>query len=273
MKDQDLALPHALGWIEPHVSVRVLEPIYTKFDEVVPVGLLGRIESVSPAAKAIRMETQPDLVHLTLSFTSAQAATAIVNISAQDLLAPGRFEILWPWLFSSYPDFELFPVAAPPMLEEAIRYSGISDFVAFFWEPSGDEACFSDGMTTLCGAGHWGYLGFVNHPSVYLLIFTKGYDFGSSEESARHWLLLERKTRRLWVGNRGRVEQFLRANALRHHLDQMLVIPSDLTSEQFIEIVERRFQNSEPSIQEIQAAIEREAQTVQQLRIWLDTKL
>jgi hypothetical protein len=85
----------------------------------------------------------------------------------------------------------------PPMLEAAIGYAGAARLVAFHWQPAGDEACYDDGQTSLCGA-HWpAYLAYTQHPAVWPHLAL--YDFGSSEEPARHWLLLDRATRQLYA--------------------------------------------------------------------------
>jgi len=57
------------------------------------------------------------------------------------------------------------PIPVPPQLETALGYEGDARFVAFYWEPAGDEAMYDDGR--ISGTGCWtGYLAYVDHPAV-----------------------------------------------------------------------------------------------------------
>jgi len=92
----------------------------------------------------------------------------------------------------------------PPMLEEAIGYSStfmgklpMMRFVAFYWG-GGDEVMFDDGATS--ATGDWGpYLHYVCHYRVAPLL--QAYDFGSSEDEPRHYLLLDREARQLYAAS------------------------------------------------------------------------
>jgi hypothetical protein len=86
------------------------------------------------------------------------------------------------------------PVPVPPMLEQALDYPGQARLVAFFWTPSSDEAMYDDGKCS--GVGDWmAYLAFVKHPLVEP--YLRPFDLGSSEDEARHWLVLDREARAL----------------------------------------------------------------------------
>ena len=88
------------------------------------------------------------------------------------------------------------PVPVPPMLEQALDYCGKARLVAFYWSPLGDEAMYDDGLRS--GVVDWNaYLAFVQHPLVEPHLFP--FDLGSSEEEARHWLVLDREARTLSV--------------------------------------------------------------------------
>ncbi len=97
------------------------------------------------------------------------------------------------------PQLTLTPLDAPvpPMLEAAIGYDGPARWVAFFWQSAGDEACWDDGRSSLCGANWGAYLAYTQHRAVWPHLAL--YDFGSSDEPARHWLVLDRETRRLYA--------------------------------------------------------------------------
>src|SRR5262245_28588093 len=93
------------------------------------------------------------------------------------------------------------------MLEEALGYTRQARWVAFYWEPCGDELIYSDG--TVSADGSWyAWLTFVHHRRIAPALTP--YHFGSSEEEAVHWLLLDRETRTLCVGTRATVSHFLR---------------------------------------------------------------
>src|SRR5512143_2300555 len=82
----------------------------------------------------------------------------------------------------------LMGIPVPHMLEAALGYAGDSRYVAFWWEPAGDELGWDDGRSSTVGAANWyAWLMFVQHPSVepYLL----PYELGSSDTEALHALV------------------------------------------------------------------------------------
>lgn len=98
------------------------------------------------------------------------------------------------------------PVKLPEPFEEALDYPGQLRWVAFYWEPCGDEAVYDDGICS--GDGNWdGFLQFVRHPSV--APWLSPYDLGSSDSEARHWLLCNLETRETYVGEKELVRSFL----------------------------------------------------------------
>ena len=98
------------------------------------------------------------------------------------------------------------PLKLPGSFEEALGYQGNLRWVAFYWEPCGDEAVFDDGFCS--GDGNWwGFLQFVRHPSV--APWLSPYDLGSSDSEAKHWLLCDLESREAYVGERELVRSFL----------------------------------------------------------------
>lgn len=93
------------------------------------------------------------------------------------------------------PAFRRLDVPVPPMLEAAIGYSGPGRFVAFTWG-AGDEAYLDDGQLSATANGE-PYLLFRQHRAVWPGL--AGYDFGSEEAPAEHFLLLDRLTRLLYA--------------------------------------------------------------------------
>ena len=79
----------------------------------------------------------------------------------------------------------------------ALEYAGAARYVAIFWEPGGDEACWAEGRDMLVGAG-W---------RAYLALLDANFDWkhrdyevlGSSDTRATHWLVIDRETERAWM--------------------------------------------------------------------------
>ena len=92
------------------------------------------------------------------------------------------------------------PFALPPHFLAAFGYHGGRRFVALFWEPSGDEACYDDGRSYACGlSDNWLFLDFVHRPEVSLWLDANGINLGSSDESAQHWLLVDGGTGEIYA--------------------------------------------------------------------------
>ena len=93
-------------------------------------------------------------------------------------------------------DLLALDLGVPPMLEAALGYDGPARWAAFWWEPCGDEARWSDGRVT-AGADWYAWRTFVEHPPIQASL--AAYELGSSETPATHTLLLDRDERRLFV--------------------------------------------------------------------------
>jgi hypothetical protein len=84
------------------------------------------------------------------------------------------------------------PFRLPPDFLASFGYHGGGRFVALFWEPSGDEACYDDGRTYACGCCHnWLYLDFTRRPAVRAWLDGNGVNLGNSDEPATHWLVVD----------------------------------------------------------------------------------
>ena len=102
----------------------------------------------------------------------------------------------------------LTPLIAPvpPMLAKAMGYSGDARYVSFHWTPAGDEAYYSDGHSG--GTGEWqGFLAYVHHPAVSP--YLGEYDLGSSDNEAKHALILDREKLELFIAPVKEAEKFL----------------------------------------------------------------
>lgn len=99
-------------------------------------------------------------------------------------------------------------LTVPPGFEAALGYAGDRRYVAFYWSPIGDELMYTDGETSADGE-YSAWLLWSRHITVAPAL--TGFDFGSSEAPARHWLLFDRQDRRVYAGDAGQVEAFLAA--------------------------------------------------------------
>lgn len=122
-------------------------------------------------------------------------------------------------------------IPVPPGLAEAIGYRGEARWVAFHWEPCGDESFYDDGQSSGTGSP-WAYLAFVRHAVVAPEIAP--YDLGSSDSEARECLVLDRGEELLYAAPVRSARQFLveqhpplpeltaeELSALRDHLDSL----------------------------------------------------
>jgi hypothetical protein len=93
--------------------------------------------------------------------------------------------------------FDRLPIPAPPILCETVGYPGQARFAAVYWTPDGDDLMFTDGH--ISADGNWyAWLTIVQHPIMAIHLYP--YDFGSSDNEAKHWLLIDRETNEIYVG-------------------------------------------------------------------------
>ena len=104
--------------------------------------------------------------------------------------------------------FNLIPIQIPPIFETALGYTGKQPFVAFWWQPAGDELCYCDGSTCLYGANHLIWIKFITHPLINYLL--KSYNLGSSSGNATHRLLVDGINRKIYVGSISNIDCFLK---------------------------------------------------------------
>jgi hypothetical protein len=87
------------------------------------------------------------------------------------------------------------PFRLPPGFLGTFGYPGGRRLVALYWEPSGDEACYDDGVSYACGlSDNWLFLGFIRQADVRRWLDENGLNLGSSDEPASHWLIADALT-------------------------------------------------------------------------------
>lgn len=98
------------------------------------------------------------------------------------------------------------PIPVPPAFAETLGYPGDSRYVAFYWTPVGDELMYSDGQ--ISGTGDDApWLLWTRHLAVAPALL--GFDIGSSDAQATHWLLLDRQEACFYLGTAPAVAHFL----------------------------------------------------------------
>jgi hypothetical protein len=107
------------------------------------------------------------------------------------------------------------PFRVTPDFLTRFGYRGGRRFVALFWEPCGDEACYDDGISYACGlCDNRLYLAFIRRPEVQRWLDENGIHLGSSDETARHWLVVDAGTGEVYATHR----HDARATLLRQRL-------------------------------------------------------
>lgn len=145
------------------------------------------------------------------------------------------------------------PIKLPWSFDDALGYHGGFRWVAFFWEPCGDEAMYDDGF---CSADcNWeGFLKFTHHPNVRPWLYD--YNLGSTEDAADHWLLCDLQERDVLVGDRAEVKARLIEEASKYvpggvPADSRVVIPKEELGELLEEIRTKMQEVPAPSMAEI----------------------
>lgn len=182
----------------------------------------------------------------------------------------------WEQIENFIPGFTLLEMPAPPMLEDAFGYEcrEANDvypecrYVAFCWW--GSKLAYSDGQI-MSNTSYHGWLMMIRHPAFIPIAFT--WDFGSDDGPAHHRLLIDRKTRLMFVGSAREVEAFLQERQ-RPRFPEM--------SQQEVEALEKAVLENFQSIEfkrvtldagamaSIHKRMEEEFRHVCELRNWLD---
>ena len=186
-------------------------------------------------------------------------------------------------------------VPVPPNLEEALGYDGKARYVAFYWEPAGDEAMFDDGRIST--EADWrALLIYLRHPTTEPLFVlscwecqgrgttnqlenepcpTCGgagvlpFNIGNSEQEADYWLILDRQERKLYTAPVATACRFL-----QKQWPPLRPLPTE-DQERIITTIAKNLQDLQdnlkpPSHEEILAAIQRQDELCNDLARWLD---
>ena len=107
------------------------------------------------------------------------------------------------------------PFRLPPGSLSALGYKGGRRYVAVYWEPCGDEACYDDGVSSACGlCDNWLYLDFIRQADVVRWRDENALHLGNSEERARHWLVVDDLTADVYAAPSGEACCILRTQSI-----------------------------------------------------------
>lgn len=87
--------------------------------------------------------------------------------------------------------------------------------VLFYWTPFGDELCWEDGRSSVCGANHWAWLDWIRGPLVQFALVDAArelggqLELGTSETEAQHALVIDQVDRKLLVGDLGSARAYV----------------------------------------------------------------
>lgn len=168
-----------------------------------------------------RLKAVCDRSHLTVSELLSQAIDAAYSIEFDGELS--RCLTVFPNGNDDPVEAKapLMPVAAPvpPNLVEAFGYEGDSRYVAFHWEPVGDELMFDDGRSG--GTGKWyAFERWREHPAVAGHL--QDVNLGYSDLEATHWLIVDRQRESVYVAHVSSAQSFL-----QEQRPPLRVIPKD----------------------------------------------
>lgn len=99
-------------------------------------------------------------------------------------------------------------IPVPPNAASAFGYPDTALYVAFYWEPLGDELCYDDGR--IAGTGTWhAFLQYRHHRQVSSALAP--WNIGYSDEEAEHWLVLQSDESKAWIAGAADARVFLQA--------------------------------------------------------------
>lgn len=87
-------------------------------------------------------------------------------------------------------------VPVPPNIAATFGYYGNARFVAFSWEPVGDQMEYDDGLRHGTVHSH-SFLIYLEHPKVKT--YVASYNLGSSDYEAEWWLILDQTEQQIYL--------------------------------------------------------------------------
>lgn len=109
--------------------------------------------------------------------------------------------------FSVFSPLKQLSIKPPAQLAEALGIHHPGRWLGLYWEPELEQVCYTDGNTVNTGNAQSWQL-FCNHSQVEPVLAP--YRLGNNGNPAQHLLLLDRESRRLYIGESTLVEECLR---------------------------------------------------------------
>ena len=163
------------------------------------------------------------------------------------------------------------PVPPAPILEQAVGYPDEAGarFLSMWWECAEDEVILSDAVDITYG--NWeGYLAYVHHKAVYPHLTS--YNLGSSDEPAKHHLLIDLIERKAYAASGRDAERIMDENMQREADEIEKMKLSDEDAEALVKAMQEALQETLED-DELPPSIEEERQAVMELTRWLDDQL
>jgi hypothetical protein len=158
-------------------------------------------------------------------------------------------------------------IPVPPMLANALGYKGEVRYVSFQWTPYGDEVDYSDGRLTATGTWQ-AFLAYIQHPAVSSVL--QDYGLGSSENEAKHTLILDREKLEVFIAPVKEARIFLSEQWPPEP-------PIHMSKEEHLAMVSEALRNvkqpDDIDIEEIQQRINEQYAMVEEMQRWLDKYL
>ena len=108
---------------------------------------------------------------------------------------------------SFYSAVQLLPIKLPAAFDQSLGLQHPARWLGLYWEPQLDQVCYTDGEDISTGNAQSWQL-FCTHPQIEPVLAP--YYLGNDGRVAQHFLLLDRQTNRLYVGESVLVEDYLR---------------------------------------------------------------
>jgi hypothetical protein len=167
------------------------------------------------------------------------------------------------WLSGGVPP-QLPIKALPERIEEVFGYSGVARWVAFYFRP-GSPCTYNDGHNVSIGEFELVQL-FLQHRTIAPHL--RRFFFGSSEEPARQWLIVDRQFRQASVVSAQLGELIVNAQWKKPEAEPVRVVSSE-EGQKFVHEIQARISQMHLDL----AALEKQHHLmVQELLVWLATR-
>jgi len=142
-------------------------------------------------------------------------------------------------------------------------YEGDRQYIAFYWEP-GADLLYADGRIT-ASLGLWfNWLEYLRHP--YVSRQVHAFDFGADDGPGTHWLLLDRREGRIFVGLAEDVHALLTVDIVERAPSK----PLEVTEEEMEALAQKMRESITPvSKRDVQAVANLQHKMTKEIQAWI----